>query len=147
MGCSIGLSACRTTCFTLFWLLISNCCLFTDSTNSSENIYTMMNPIGPGGNRPNVSNGHFEWQVLQCCYHAKSRINKWPFVCFVVPNGTRAWRAHGWNGWYGAASYERITRWVAKCSERWMLLSTVSETCYFPWTNAFSSKTLPSHGS
>uniref|UniRef100_A0AAX7U4D8 LisH domain-containing protein n=1 Tax=Astatotilapia calliptera TaxID=8154 RepID=A0AAX7U4D8_ASTCA len=25
-----------------------------DSTNSSENIYTMMNPIGPGGNRPNV---------------------------------------------------------------------------------------------
>uniref|UniRef100_A0A671WQ82 Single stranded DNA binding protein 4 n=1 Tax=Sparus aurata TaxID=8175 RepID=A0A671WQ82_SPAAU len=28
---------------------------FTDSTNSSENIYTMMNPIGPGGNRPNVS--------------------------------------------------------------------------------------------
>uniref|UniRef100_A0AAR2KEM7 LisH domain-containing protein n=1 Tax=Pygocentrus nattereri TaxID=42514 RepID=A0AAR2KEM7_PYGNA len=26
-----------------------------DSTNSSENIYTMMNPIGPGGNRPNVS--------------------------------------------------------------------------------------------
>uniref|UniRef100_A0A8C9VQ40 Single stranded DNA binding protein 4 n=1 Tax=Scleropages formosus TaxID=113540 RepID=A0A8C9VQ40_SCLFO len=24
-----------------------------DSTNSSENIYTMMNPIGPGGNRPN----------------------------------------------------------------------------------------------
>ncbi|TRY62357.1 hypothetical protein DNTS_025884, partial [Danionella cerebrum] len=23
-----------------------------DSTNSSENIYTMMNPIGPGGNRP-----------------------------------------------------------------------------------------------
>uniref|UniRef100_W5MEG5 Single stranded DNA binding protein 4 n=1 Tax=Lepisosteus oculatus TaxID=7918 RepID=W5MEG5_LEPOC len=28
-----------------------------DSTNSSENIYTMMNPIGPGGNRPNVSSG------------------------------------------------------------------------------------------
>lgn len=28
--------------------------LFVDSTNSSENIYTMMNPIGPGGNRPNV---------------------------------------------------------------------------------------------
>uniref|UniRef100_A0A8C7I5Y9 Single stranded DNA binding protein 4 n=1 Tax=Oncorhynchus kisutch TaxID=8019 RepID=A0A8C7I5Y9_ONCKI len=26
-----------------------------DSNNSSENIYTMMNPIGPGGNRPNVS--------------------------------------------------------------------------------------------
>uniref|UniRef100_A0A8C1CAA2 Single stranded DNA binding protein 4 n=1 Tax=Cyprinus carpio carpio TaxID=630221 RepID=A0A8C1CAA2_CYPCA len=26
-----------------------------DSTNSSENIYTMMNPIGPGGNRPNNS--------------------------------------------------------------------------------------------
>uniref|UniRef100_A0A672IUR6 Single stranded DNA binding protein 4 n=1 Tax=Salarias fasciatus TaxID=181472 RepID=A0A672IUR6_SALFA len=25
-----------------------------DSTNSGENIYTMMNPIGPGGNRPNV---------------------------------------------------------------------------------------------
>uniref|UniRef100_G3PG77 Single stranded DNA binding protein 4 n=1 Tax=Gasterosteus aculeatus aculeatus TaxID=481459 RepID=G3PG77_GASAC len=30
-----------------------------DSTNSSENIYTMMNPIGPGGNRPNVSNVFF----------------------------------------------------------------------------------------
>lgn len=29
-----------------------------DSTNSSENIYTMMNPIGPGGNRPNVSLAH-----------------------------------------------------------------------------------------
>ena len=25
-----------------------------DSTNSSENIYTMMNPIDPGGNRPTV---------------------------------------------------------------------------------------------
>jgi len=32
-------------------LLLSS---FLDSTNSSENIYTMMNPIGPGGNRPNV---------------------------------------------------------------------------------------------
>lgn len=31
---------------------------FLDSTNSSENIYTMMNPIGPGGNRPNVSFTH-----------------------------------------------------------------------------------------
>lgn len=31
------------------------CLSCTDSTNSSENIYTMMNPIGPGGNRPNVS--------------------------------------------------------------------------------------------
>lgn len=30
-------------------------CFVADSTNSSENIYTMMNPIGPGGNRPNVS--------------------------------------------------------------------------------------------
>lgn len=30
-------------------------CFCPDSTNSSENIYTMMNPIGPGGNRPNVS--------------------------------------------------------------------------------------------
>ncbi len=29
-------------------------CFLADSTNSSENIYTMMNPIGPGGNRPNV---------------------------------------------------------------------------------------------
>uniref|UniRef100_A0A7N6AXY2 LisH domain-containing protein n=1 Tax=Anabas testudineus TaxID=64144 RepID=A0A7N6AXY2_ANATE len=28
-----------------------------DSTNSSENIYTMMNPIGPGGNRPNFPLG------------------------------------------------------------------------------------------
>ncbi|XP_074060864.1 single-stranded DNA-binding protein 4 isoform X2 [Macrotis lagotis] len=26
-----------------------------DSTNSSESMYTMMNPIGPGSNRPNVS--------------------------------------------------------------------------------------------
>uniref|UniRef100_A0A3Q3MYC5 Single stranded DNA binding protein 4 n=1 Tax=Mastacembelus armatus TaxID=205130 RepID=A0A3Q3MYC5_9TELE len=31
-----------------------------DSTNSSENIYTMMNPIGPGGNRPNVSSGDMD---------------------------------------------------------------------------------------
>uniref|UniRef100_A0AAX7VAA7 Single stranded DNA binding protein 4 n=1 Tax=Astatotilapia calliptera TaxID=8154 RepID=A0AAX7VAA7_ASTCA len=31
--------------------------LFVDSTNSSENIYTMMNPIGPGGNRPNFPMG------------------------------------------------------------------------------------------
>uniref|UniRef100_A0A669BU62 Uncharacterized protein n=1 Tax=Oreochromis niloticus TaxID=8128 RepID=A0A669BU62_ORENI len=30
---------------------------FLDSTNSSENIYTMMNPIGPGGNRPNFPMG------------------------------------------------------------------------------------------
>uniref|UniRef100_A0A7N6AZ39 LisH domain-containing protein n=1 Tax=Anabas testudineus TaxID=64144 RepID=A0A7N6AZ39_ANATE len=30
---------------------------FPDSTNSSENIYTMMNPIGPGGNRPNFPMG------------------------------------------------------------------------------------------
>uniref|UniRef100_A0A4W5RQ73 Single stranded DNA binding protein 4 n=1 Tax=Hucho hucho TaxID=62062 RepID=A0A4W5RQ73_9TELE len=29
----------------------------SDSTNSSENIYTMMNPIGPGGNRPNFTMG------------------------------------------------------------------------------------------
>ncbi|XP_038633225.1 single-stranded DNA-binding protein 4 isoform X2 [Scyliorhinus canicula] len=28
-----------------------------DSTNSSENMYTMMNPIGPGGNRPNFPMG------------------------------------------------------------------------------------------
>ncbi|XP_062311235.1 single-stranded DNA-binding protein 4 [Osmerus eperlanus] len=28
-----------------------------DSTNSSENIYTMMNPIGPGGNRPTFPMG------------------------------------------------------------------------------------------
>uniref|UniRef100_A0A3P9LNX8 Single stranded DNA binding protein 4 n=1 Tax=Oryzias latipes TaxID=8090 RepID=A0A3P9LNX8_ORYLA len=28
-----------------------------DSTNSSENIYTMMNPIGQGGNRPNFPMG------------------------------------------------------------------------------------------
>lgn len=28
---------------------------YVDSTNSSENMYTMMNPIGPGGSRPNVS--------------------------------------------------------------------------------------------
>uniref|UniRef100_A0AAZ3RGF0 LisH domain-containing protein n=1 Tax=Oncorhynchus tshawytscha TaxID=74940 RepID=A0AAZ3RGF0_ONCTS len=28
-----------------------------DSNNSSENIYTMMNPIGPGGNRPNFPMG------------------------------------------------------------------------------------------
>lgn len=44
-------------CFTVLWT--SNCFFFTDSTNSSENIYTMMNPIGPGGNRPNVSDIHF----------------------------------------------------------------------------------------
>uniref|UniRef100_A0A8C9YPU7 Single stranded DNA binding protein 4 n=1 Tax=Sander lucioperca TaxID=283035 RepID=A0A8C9YPU7_SANLU len=31
--------------------------LWTHSTNSSENIYTMMNPIGPGGNRPNFPMG------------------------------------------------------------------------------------------
>ncbi|XP_078054672.1 single-stranded DNA-binding protein 4 [Mustelus asterias] len=28
-----------------------------DSTNSSENMYTMMNPIGPGGNRPSFPMG------------------------------------------------------------------------------------------
>ncbi|XP_054252122.1 single-stranded DNA-binding protein 4 isoform X17 [Indicator indicator] len=28
-----------------------------DSTNSSENMYTMMNPIGPGGSRPNFPMG------------------------------------------------------------------------------------------
>uniref|UniRef100_A0A8D2QNC7 Single stranded DNA binding protein 4 n=1 Tax=Zosterops lateralis melanops TaxID=1220523 RepID=A0A8D2QNC7_ZOSLA len=28
-----------------------------DSTNSSENMYTMMNPIGPAGNRPNFPMG------------------------------------------------------------------------------------------
>uniref|UniRef100_A0A3Q1CMU0 LisH domain-containing protein n=1 Tax=Amphiprion ocellaris TaxID=80972 RepID=A0A3Q1CMU0_AMPOC len=32
-------------------------CSSLDSTNSSENIYTMMNPIGPGGNRPNFPMG------------------------------------------------------------------------------------------
>uniref|UniRef100_A0A673ISP4 Single-stranded DNA-binding protein 3-like n=1 Tax=Sinocyclocheilus rhinocerous TaxID=307959 RepID=A0A673ISP4_9TELE len=32
-------------------------CFLTDSTNSSENIYTMMNPIGPGGNRPSFPMG------------------------------------------------------------------------------------------
>uniref|UniRef100_A0A8B9J7J4 Single-stranded DNA-binding protein 3 n=1 Tax=Astyanax mexicanus TaxID=7994 RepID=A0A8B9J7J4_ASTMX len=39
--------------------LCSNSCfhLCPDSTNSSENIYTMMNPIGPGGNRPNFPMG------------------------------------------------------------------------------------------
>uniref|UniRef100_A0A3Q2NQ93 Single stranded DNA binding protein 4 n=1 Tax=Fundulus heteroclitus TaxID=8078 RepID=A0A3Q2NQ93_FUNHE len=36
---------------------IFTCFLSTDSTNSSENIYTMMNPIGPGGNRPNFPMG------------------------------------------------------------------------------------------
>uniref|UniRef100_A0A3Q3JNY9 Uncharacterized protein n=1 Tax=Monopterus albus TaxID=43700 RepID=A0A3Q3JNY9_MONAL len=32
----------------------------SNSTNSSENIYTMMNPIGPGGNRPNVIFSFFQ---------------------------------------------------------------------------------------
>uniref|UniRef100_A0A672Y9R5 Single-stranded DNA-binding protein 3-like n=1 Tax=Sphaeramia orbicularis TaxID=375764 RepID=A0A672Y9R5_9TELE len=32
-------------------------CSSHNSTNSSENIYTMMNPIGPGGNRPNFPMG------------------------------------------------------------------------------------------
>ncbi|CAG10341.1 unnamed protein product, partial [Tetraodon nigroviridis] len=53
-----------------------------DSTNSSENIYTMMNPIGPGGNRPN----------------------------FPMGPGSR-W-ANGSHGSHGAPPHERITRWV-----------------------------------
>lgn len=30
-------------------------CCPTDSTNSSDNIYTMINPVPPGGSRANVS--------------------------------------------------------------------------------------------
>ena len=30
-------------------------CAVSDSTNSSENMYTIMNPIGPGAGRSNVS--------------------------------------------------------------------------------------------
>lgn len=62
--------------------------------------------------------------------------DKWPSYILllflsVVPNGTRSWWAHGWNGRYGAASYERITRWVAKDSVQWCKLQSVAcETCY-----------------
>uniref|UniRef100_A0A671P7J2 Single-stranded DNA-binding protein 3-like n=1 Tax=Sinocyclocheilus anshuiensis TaxID=1608454 RepID=A0A671P7J2_9TELE len=43
---------------TLLKKLLKNVIRFlVDSTNSSENIYTMMNPIGPGGNRPNFPMG------------------------------------------------------------------------------------------
>lgn len=35
----------------------SPCCPPPDSTNSSENMYTIMNPIGPGAGRANVSGG------------------------------------------------------------------------------------------
>lgn len=35
----------------------SPCCPPPDSTNSSENMYTIMNPIGPGAGRANVSAG------------------------------------------------------------------------------------------
>uniref|UniRef100_A0A8C2TKP4 Single stranded DNA binding protein 4 n=1 Tax=Coturnix japonica TaxID=93934 RepID=A0A8C2TKP4_COTJA len=49
-----------------------------DSTNSSENMYTMMNPIGPAGTRPNVSDDMGGcWggpPTLSPCAHS-------PFVC------------------------------------------------------------------
>lgn len=53
----IPVTTIKTMWFTLSEFQYPTAFLFTDSTNSSENIYTMMNPIGPGGNRPNVSDG------------------------------------------------------------------------------------------
>uniref|UniRef100_A0A674F4F2 Single stranded DNA binding protein 4 n=1 Tax=Salmo trutta TaxID=8032 RepID=A0A674F4F2_SALTR len=47
-----------TVCCLSLWTNVVLLCLSPpDSNNSSENIYTMMNPIGPGGNRPNFPMG------------------------------------------------------------------------------------------
>ena len=62
------------------------CCFSADSTNSSENIYTMMNPIGPGGNRPNVrkpssSSCIYMYHVPCIMYHASSMMHH--IMCHV----------------------------------------------------------------
>uniref|UniRef100_A0A674DF78 Single stranded DNA binding protein 4 n=1 Tax=Salmo trutta TaxID=8032 RepID=A0A674DF78_SALTR len=46
-----------TLCVASLCGLMCYCLSPPDSNNSSENIYTMMNPIGPGGNRPNFPMG------------------------------------------------------------------------------------------
>lgn len=111
------------------------CFLSADSTNSSENIYTMMNPIGPGGNRPNVSPGNFYSYstsfLYALLYHVKNTKKTNAFLnyyfnknCFSsVPNGTRSGWTNGRNGSNGAASYEWITRWDS-CVQQIPLLRT-----------------------
>lgn len=78
-----------------------------------------MNPIGPGGNRPNVSHTHEEkWKTNTFFHDAVNilllhKLFNVKFHLFVtVPNGTWAWRANGSNGSHGATSHEWITRWV-----------------------------------
>lgn len=41
-------------------------------------------------------------------------LNELSCSSWLVPYGARSWRAHGRNGWHGAASYEWIARWVAQ---------------------------------
>lgn len=62
---------------------ITDFVVFTDSTNSSENIYTMMNPIGPGGNRPNVRSSSCLNTPVLCFSTAKPAILLGFFSFFI----------------------------------------------------------------
>lgn len=64
-----------------------------DSTNSSENIYTMMNPIGPGGNRPNVSVARLHFPVSFWGTGLPERGNQQfcPFKVLVLSPSSSLW--------------------------------------------------------
>ncbi|KAK1786712.1 hypothetical protein P4O66_017095, partial [Electrophorus voltai] len=115
-----------------------------DSTNSSENLYTMMNPIGPGGNRPSVSvpsDRAVGELVTRNATAARRRESRRPGMRpesrpvlrrpansltwrgrarpQAVPDGSRSRRAHGRHGLHGTPSHERVVRlgrygWAAK---------------------------------
>jgi len=87
-----------------------------------------MNPIGPGGNRPNVSLRNTEYLLMSFSRLVFSSgksadadggggVTFWMWLSWLflspVPYGTRAWRANGSHGSHGAAPHERITRWVS----------------------------------
>lgn len=78
-----------------------------DSTNSSENMYTMMNPIGPAGTRPNVSD-----DMGGVPGGPPPHLPALTPPLFAVPNGAGAGGAHERDERNGAPSHERILRWV-----------------------------------
>ncbi|KAG9343427.1 hypothetical protein JZ751_013591 [Albula glossodonta] len=92
-----------------------------DSTNSSENIYTMMNPIGPGGNRPNSASNAtshsgpltVKWRISACvCLTAPLSEIKFPMG--PGPDGPMgamgAMEPHHMNGSLGSGDMDGLPK-------------------------------------
>lgn len=87
--------------------MVTSPSVLTDSTNSGENLYTLINSVPPGGNRSSVSYSTAP-DVPVCCM---DRVFDLPVNAlssvFVVSYGSRVRRP---NGRTGAASHEWLIR-------------------------------------